>query len=70
MFLETKKPPSVANEPVEMSTIKSTAVGAVELSSLLLQLDAKPAIQAGNNTVAAPNPTFAKNSFLFIISYF
>jgi hypothetical protein len=37
------------------------------LESSELQLVAKPAIQAGNKTVAAPNPTLAKNSFLVMI---
>jgi hypothetical protein len=71
MPCDTKKPPFEANEPVLTSSIKFTPEGAgagdgdVELS--LEQLEANPVMQAGTNTAAAPNPTFEKNSFLFIL---
>jgi hypothetical protein len=73
--LVTWKPPFVAKGPVLVSTVKllvAVGVGVDEpepsvLESSELQLVAKPAIQAGNKTVAAPNPTLAKNSFLVMI---
>jgi hypothetical protein len=56
---------------VDISKTKSIAVGALlVLPSSLLQLVAKPAMQAGTKTEAAPKPTLAKNSFLFIIKDF
>jgi hypothetical protein len=69
----TMKPPFVANTPVLVSTVKllvAVGVGIEEplsFDSSELQLVAKPAKQAGNKTVAAPNPTLAKNSFLVMI---
>ncbi|MFE3871641.1 hypothetical protein ACFX5F_10440 [Flavobacterium sp. ZS1P70] len=65
MPCDTKNPPLEANEPVLTSSIKSTPAGAgagdgvVELS--LEQVEANPAMQAGTNTAAAPNPTLEKN---------
>ena len=74
MPCDTKNPPFAANEPVLTSSIKSTPDGDgaedgdVELS--LEQLEANPAMQAGTNAAAAPNPTLEKNSFLFILIVF
>jgi hypothetical protein len=69
ILLETKKPPSLAKEPVEMSKIKSTDVGAISFPPPELQLVAKPAKQTGNKTAAAPKPNLEKNYFLFIIPF-
>lgn len=71
--LVTIKPPFVDKAPVLTSTVKllvALGVGVDEPSafeSSELQLVDKPAMQVGNKTVAAPNPTLAKNSFLVII---
>jgi hypothetical protein len=74
MPCDTKYPPFAANEPVLTSSKKSIPLGAgagdgeVELS--LEQLEASPAIHAGSNAAAAPNPTLEKKSFLFILIIF
>ncbi|SEF96654.1 hypothetical protein [Flavobacterium urumqiense] len=70
----TKKLPFIANEPVLTSSAKSTPVGGgvvvadKELS--LEQLKANPAMRAGSNAAATPNPAIEKNSFLFLLIIF
>jgi hypothetical protein len=75
--LTTINPPFEASAPVLVSTVKLLVAvgGGVEVPAILLepselQLVANPAIQAGTKTVAAPNPTLAKNSFLVMVNKF
>jgi hypothetical protein len=72
--LITMNPPFEANAPVLVSTVKFLDGGGVEeppeSESPELQLDANPTKHAGIKTVAAPNPTLAKNSFLVMVINF
>jgi hypothetical protein len=72
--LITIKPPLDDKAPTLVSTVKlpaATGCGAApEVAASELQLVAIPTTQAGIKTVAAPNPTFAKKSFLVMIVVF